>query len=100
MGKNIVADPAKMDQAASQLSELSTQYDSIAKQLMSDATTMGDAWQGEDNVAFCNQIKGFTEELSQMAQKLKLCADTLTQQSNNYKNRQDGITSAVKNLTN
>lgn len=100
MGKNIQVDPSKIDSASAKLDELSTTYDSIAKQLMMDATTMGDAWQGEDNQAFCNQIKGFTEELSQMAKKLKSASDTLKQQSTNYKNRQDAITSAVKNLAN
>ncbi len=100
MGKNIQVDPSKLDSAASKLAELSSSYDTIAKQLMSDATTMGDAWQGEDNVAFCNQIKGFTEELSQMAQKLKSASETLAQQSSNYKQRQDAITAAVKNLAN
>ena len=96
MGKNIQVDPSKIDSASAKLDELSTTYDSIAKQLMMDATTMGDAWQGEDNQAFCNQIKGFTEELSQ----LKSASETLRQQSTNYKNRQDAITSAVKNLAN
>lgn len=100
MGKNIQVDPAKMDFTAAKLDELSTTYDSIAKQMMSDATTMGEAWQGEDNIAFCNQIKGFTEELSQMAKKLKNGAETLRQQSTNYKQRQDAITSSVKNLAN
>ena len=100
MGKNIQVDPSKIDAAASKLSELATTYDSIAKQLMSDATTMGEAWQGEDNVAFCNQIKGFTEELSQMVKKLQSGSETLSQQSSNYKQRQDAIASSVKNLTN
>lgn len=100
MGKNIQVDPAQIDSVASKLAEFSNTYDTIAKQMMSDATTMGEAWQGEDNVAFCNQIKGFTEELSQMAKKLKSGSETLTQQSTNYKQRQDAITSAVKNLKN
>lgn len=100
MGKNIQVDPSKIDAASTKLAELSNTYDSIAKQLMSDATTMGEAWQGEDNVAFCNQIKGFTEELTQMAKKLKNGSETLAQQSTNYKQRQDSITAAVKNLTN
>lgn len=100
MGKNIQVDPAKLDAASSKLAELSSTYDTIAKQLMSDATTMGEAWQGEDNVAFCNQIKGFTEELAQMAKKLSSASETLSQQSTNYKQRQDAIISAVKNLAN
>ena len=100
MGKFIQVDPAKLDAAASKLSELSNTYDTIAKQLMGDATTMGEAWQGEDNVAFCNQIKGFTEELTLMAKKLMTASETLSEQSKNYKTRQDAITSAVKNLSN
>ncbi len=100
MGKSIQVDPTKIDAASSKLAEYSSTYDAIAKQLMSDATTMGEAWQGEDNVAFCNQIKGFAEELTQMAKKLKTGSETLSQQSSNYKTRQDSITSSVKSLTN
>lgn len=100
MGKNIQVDPSKLDQASAKLAELSGTYDSIAKQLMSEATAMGEAWQGEDNVAFCTQIKGFTEELAQMAKKLQKGSETLKQQSTNYKQRQDAITAEVKTLAN
>ncbi len=100
MGKNIAVDPSKLDSAATTLSELSTTYSSLSKELMSEATTMGEAWQGEDNQAFVAQISGFTEELEQMAQKLATAAETLTQQSTNYKTRQDTITASVKSLTN
>ncbi len=100
MGKQIVVDPYKLDQAASTLSELSGTYSGIAKQLMSEATTMGAAWQGEDNQAFVTQISGFTDELDAMAQKLSNSAQVLLQQSTGYKNRQDAITTGVKALTN
>ena len=100
MGKSIKVDMSKLDVASSKLTELSGTYEQISKQLISDATTMGEAWQGEDNQAFCNQIKGFMEELNQMAQKLKLAGEALNKQSTNYKTRQDAVTSAAKQLPN
>ena len=100
MGKNIQADPAQMKTVASQIAELSQTYSNYAKQLMQDASTMGDAWQGEDNQAFVAQITGFTEELELMARKLQTGSETLTQQATNYEQRQDAITSGVKSLAN
>ncbi len=100
MVKTIVTEPTRLDQAASALSELSGTYAGIAKQLMNEASTMGEAWQGEDNQAFVAQITGFSEELDAMAKKLESGAQTLTQQSSNYKLRQSAIISAVKTLAN
>ncbi len=100
MGKNIQADPSKMRSAAGQLTTLSETYSGLAKQLMNNASTMGDAWQGEDNQAFVTQITGFTQELEAMAQKLKNASTTLEKQAINYEQRQDAIVSSVKTLTN
>lgn len=100
MGKSITVDPSKLDDTAAKLAEFATTYRAVAKQMMSDVTTMGAAWQGEDNQAFCSQISGFTEKLEQMAKKLEKSSETMKQQSTNYKTRQDTITSSVKNLAN
>ena len=100
MGKTIQADPAQMKNVAGQLEELSQTYSNYAKQLMQDANTMGDAWQGEDNQAFVAQITGFTEELDLMARKLMTGSEALKTQATNYEQRQDAITSAAKSLAN
>ncbi|MBQ5994623.1 MAG: WXG100 family type VII secretion target [Clostridia bacterium] len=100
MGKNIQADPAQMKTAAQKLSELAQTYSNYGKQLMQDASTMGDAWQGEDNQSFVAQITGFTEELEAMSKKLITASETLTQQANNYEQRQDAITTSAKSLAN
>ncbi len=100
MSYNIGVDPTKLDQAAASFAELSSTYSGIAKQLMNDATIMGEAWQGEDNLAFVTQVSGFTEELDAMARKLNTASEALTQQSTNYKNRQDAITTAARTLVN
>ena len=46
-------------------------------------------WFARDNQAFVQQISGFTDELKQMASKLDLAGDTLKQQVDNYKARQE-----------
>lgn len=100
MGKTIIADPSKIRVASDRMSELSQTYSSISKQLMNNASTMGEAWQGEDNLAFVNQVSGFAEDLQNMAQKLQQGAEILMQQANNYTNRQESIISATKGLAN
>ena len=100
MGKSIQADPAQMKTVAGQLEELSQRYSGYAKELMQAASTMGDAWQGEDNQAFVTQITGFTEELELMSKKLMTGSEALRTQASNYEQRQDAITSAAKSLAN
>ncbi len=101
MGKKIQVDSfSDMAAAANKLRSLSQIYDAYAKQLMRDASTMGAAWDGADNQAFVRQITGFTQELKDMADKLKLCGDTLDKQRRNYESQQNNNISQVKKLIN
>ncbi len=92
--------PEELGKVASKLSEFSKSYEDIYKQLLQQASTMGEAWEGEDNVAFVDQITGFTQELKAMADKLQLASDALKQQQTNYANTQETLTSSVKKLKN
>ena len=100
MGKNIRVTPEELEKASKKLDGHSTTYKQIAQQLMQEASTMGAAWEGADNLAFVSQITGFTEELEQMAAKLKTASEALNTQRLNYKNRQDDNIAQVKKLTN
>jgi len=100
MGKNIRVTPEELEKASNKLDGHSTTYKQIAQQLMQEAGTMGTAWEGEDNVAFVNQITGFTEELEQMAAKLKTASEALKSQQTKYKTRQEDNIAQVKQLTN
>ncbi|MDR0918977.1 MAG: WXG100 family type VII secretion target [Oscillospiraceae bacterium] len=101
MGKDIrLTDPQKLSAAGEKLAEQSQIYTQIYGQLLQEAGTMGTAWDGEDNIAFVNQINGFTEELKQMADKLQLTSEAVKTQAQNYANRQDTNTASVKNLAN
>lgn len=98
MGKTIsVASFEDMEKAAKKLEEISNIYTDIYKQLMQEANTMGSAWEGADNLAFVEQINGFTEELKAMATRLSVAGQTIEQQRVNYVAKQeDNITQSKK----
>lgn len=101
MGKQInVASFEEMGKAAKNLQSLSEAYTQIYTQLMQEASTMGAAWEGADNLAFVEQINGFTEELKAMAAKLSTASQALDKQRANYVARQDNNIAQVKKLAN
>ena len=101
MGKVIkVSSFEEMTNTAKYLKEMSAKYTELYTQLMQDATTMGQAWEGADNIAFVEQIKGVTTELENMAKKLEVAGDALNIQAENYKGIQDVNIQQVKKLAN
>lgn|SRR5699024_2195573 len=101
MGKSFsVASFEDMAKAAQKLQTLSETYTEIYTQLMQEANTMGTAWEGADNLAFVEQINGFTEDLKTMAAKLSAASQALEKQRANYVARQDSNITQVKKLAN
>ena len=101
MGKQIsVSSFDEMAKASQKLKALSETYTEIYGQLMQEANTMGTAWEGADNLAFVEQINGFTDELKMMAAKLYQAGEALDQQRANYVARQDNNIAEVKKLIN
>jgi WXG100 family type VII secretion target len=100
MSKRIRVTPEELQQASGQLAEFSATYTDIYTNLLQQASTMGQAWEGADNQQFVNQIQGFTEELKSMAQKLQTASDALKTQATNYADRQQSNIQAVQQLTN
>ena len=101
MGKQIsVSSFEEMAKASKKLQSLSETYTEIYTQLLQEASTMGAAWDGADNLAFVEQINGFTEELKAMAAKLVTASQTIETQRANYVRRQDDNITQVKKLVN
>ena len=101
MGKTIsVASFEDMAKASQKLQTLSESYTEIYTQLMQEANTLGTAWEGADNLAFVEQINGFTEELKAMAPKISTASQALAKQRENYIARQDNNITQVKKLVN
>ena len=101
MGKVIaVTSFEEMERAANNLRQISESYTEIYTKMMEDAQTMGAAWDGADNLAFVEQITGFTSNLKAMAEKLVDAAEAMDQQRLNYVNRQNDNITQVKKLAN
>lgn len=100
MGKRIRVTPQELDAASKKLAQLSETYTGIYTQLMQAAGTMGEAWEGEDNLAFVDQINGFNDDLKNMATKLQTASQALEQQRVNYVNTQENNTVQVRKLSN
>jgi WXG100 family type VII secretion target len=100
MGKRIRVTPQELDAASKKLAQLSETYTGIYTQLMQAAGTMGEAWEGEDNLAFVDQINGFNDDLKNMATKLQTASQALEQQRTNYVNTQENNTVQVRKLSN
>ncbi|MDR6121350.1 WXG100 family type VII secretion target [Bacillus sp. SLBN-46] len=100
MGKRIKVTPQELETASKKLTELSETYTGIYTQLMQAAGTMGEAWEGEDNLAFVDQINGFNEDLKNMADKLATASQALVAQRANYVATQENNMVQVRKLTN
>lgn len=90
----------KLENASKKLAELADVYTKLYEQLLQEANTMGTAWEGEDNLAFVDQINGFTEELQQMAKKLQLASEIIDNEKRNYQVHQDNTIGVAKKLPN
>lgn len=100
MGEIIRVEPEKIRSAAEEIKSSASKYDKIAKELMENATQMGEAWKGTDNQTYVNQIKGFVEDLENMVKKLNQVSDTLEQQAQNYIKRQEANVENAQRLQN
>lgn len=101
MGKTIsVTSFEEMAKAAKKLQDASINYAEISGKLMNAASTMGAAWEGADNVAFVEQITGFSDDLKNMADKLSVAGEALDKQKENYVQRQNDNATQVKKLAN
>jgi WXG100 family type VII secretion target len=100
MGKRIRVTPQDLEAASKRVLEISQSYREIYTQLLQTASTMGAAWEGEDNLAFVNQINGFTDKLKAMSDKLETASRALDQIKTNYVQRQEANIAQVSKLTN
>lgn len=100
MAKRIRVTPQELETASKKVQAISESYTEIYTQLMQQASTMGEAWEGADNIAFVNQITGFTDELRAMADKLSHASQALNTIKMNYVQRQEHNIASVKKLVN
>lgn len=100
MSRKIKVDPAELESAASLMEAQVEEYKSLYNSLFSEVDGMVAHWQGADNVAFTNQIKGFMDDFNKMEEALKEYATFLRKASDTYTQVQTDRVSAAQTLTN
>ena len=96
----LVVDPPELHKASQKLTQLSEEYRTLYERLINAASTMGEAWKSEDNLAFVDQINGFCDDLNAMTEHIQQAAKALDQQATNYENTRDTNITSVKQLAN
>lgn len=81
---SFTTDPAVLNEKATKLNQFAEEYDSIRAQLRQSATSMGAAYDSDDNRAFTVRIEEFCVDLQGMSDKLRTAAQTLNQQAGLY----------------
>lgn len=100
MGRTIVVNPAKLSSTSNSITSQANDYERQYKQLFSEVDGMGAAWQGADNLAFVNQIKGFMDDFQKMTALMRQYSEFLSQSAKTYTQAQNDTVSAAKRLTN
>lgn len=100
MSRKIKVDPAELESAATLMEAQIEEYKSLYNSLFSEVDGMVAHWQGADNVAFTDQIKGFMDDFNTMETALTEYATFLRQAANTYNQVQQDRVTAAKTLTN
>lgn len=100
MARSIIVEPQKLTTTATTINNQSSDYEKQYNLLFSNVDGLAAAWQGADNLAFVNQIKGFTDDFKQITALMRQYADFLNQSAKTYTNAQNDTISNAKRLTN
>lgn len=100
MATLIKVDPAKLRSASSEIKTQAADYQRYYEQLFTIVTNLQQGWQGKDNLAFTEQIKGFEDDFRKMKSLMNQYAEYLSITADNYQNTQDDRVVQVRKLTN
>lgn len=100
MARKIMVDPAVLDAASKKIDEQASDYEQQYNKLFGEVDRMAAAWQGVDNVAFVNQIKGFMDDFQKMSNLMRQYAQFLRDSAMTYRNTQNDIITQAKTLAN
>ncbi len=100
MATTIQVTPGELESAAGRIEGLAADYKAQYEALYNETNAMHSTWQGEDNVAFVNQIEGFKEDFGKMHSLMLNYADFLRKSAAHYRETQDTIITEAKKLTN
>lgn len=98
--RQIICQPQRLDASASIIDSLNQEYQRLFSQLFQAVDTMQNNWNGKDNLAFSNQIKGFHDDLKQLSNIMTQYSEFLKNTARAYRETQDEIYNQAKALVN
>ena len=87
-------------QSANYIDELNDEYKRLFTQLNTDVDTLSTIWNGKDNIAFTNQIKGFNDDFNQTNLLLTQYSSFLKNSAQSYNQTQEELVNHVQRLVN
>lgn len=100
MAVSITVNPQKLESASQKITAAAAEYESIYRNLFTEVDNMSAAWQGADNLAFTNQIKGFTDNFQDMKKLMDQYREFLKTAAQAYRQTQKDRVAQAKTLTN
>lgn len=100
MGIKINVDPTRLDTSASHIEQQAKIYETTYHQLFQEVNQLGSGWQGKDNLAFVNQIKGFELDFKAMSTLMIEYANFLKLGAKIYRETQNEQTAQARRLAN
>lgn len=94
------ADFNEMERVSKSLKRISENYMVLYNKMYKDVAMTSEAWEGDDQLAYVDQINGFCDELKAMAEQINLASETLEQQKTNYIEHIADNVSQIKKATN
>ncbi len=95
----IIVETSRLDSTANHVDELAETYEREYNALFGTVTELQEAWGGEDNVAFTNQIAGFRDDFQRMTKLMRDYAAYLRKAAESYRTTQDDIAAQAKTLS-
>ena len=98
--RNILVTPEQLEATAGNIEGLAADYQSQYTTLYSKTNDLASTWQGEDNIAFVNQIAGFQDDLKNMHTLMLQYAEFLRASAKTYRTTQENVVANAKALVN
>lgn len=100
MATTIKVTPQELQTTASRIKGLAEEYKSEYEGLFQDVDAMRGKWDGQDNLAYTNQVGGFKDDFVNMYNLMVQYADYLMKTKKAYEETQTNIKTDASKLTN
>lgn len=100
MSFKINVQPDALERCARCIDEQCVAYEKTYRELYQKIDAMSISWQGKDNLAYTNQIRGFEKDFIAMAQLMRNYVTFLRNSAQAYRQTQEDRAAKARTLTN